>query len=276
MTRERRIRRLQRLTLSLSLHWLSVVITALALYVALSFAAPTLMHLGLSAPAEFIYRLYGPFCHQFAFRSFFLYGKQPVYPRAVSEARGTSLEPFETYAVAAPAFQARYAYWYGVFNDGAEPAALSATDLMTMTPWLEFAAKDFYGTPEMGYKTALCQRDIAIYSAMLLGALLYSVPFVRRRLRPAPLWLFAFVGLGPIAIDGMSQLISYPPFEWWPVRETQPAFRAITGALFGLMFAWFFLPRLERSFNQTARQLARKLASASTPQPELQRRGNYP
>lgn len=263
MTLERRAERLQKLTLSLSLRWLSVVIAALALYVAMSFAAPTLMHMGLTGPGEFVYRLYGPFCHQFAFRSFFLYGPQAAYPRAISNAQGTS---FETYAAAAPAFQERYAYWYSVFNDGAVPDAISPPDLMTMTPWLEFASRDFVGTPEMGYKTALCQRDIAIYGAMLLGALIYRVPRVRHRLRPAPLWLFVFLGLGPIAVDGMSQLISYPPFAWWPARETQPVFRVVTGALFGLMFAWFFLPRLERSFSETARQLARKTVSAEAQQ----------
>lgn len=263
MTHEPRVRRLQKLTLSLSLRWLSVVIAALALYVIMSFAAPTLIHVGLTGPGEFIYRLYGPFCHQFAFRSFFLYGEQAAYPRAASHVQGA---PFETYAAAAPAFQERYAYWYRVFNNGAAPDAVSPSDLMQMTPWLEFASKDFYGAPGMGYKTALCQRDIAIYGAMLLGAVIYSVPRVRQRLRPAPLWLFAFLGLGPIAVDGMSQLISYPPFEWWPVRETQPVFRVVTGALFGLMFAWFFLPRLERSFSETARQLARKMASVETRQ----------
>lgn len=255
----RRAPRLQLLTLRLSRRWLRVVIVALALYVALPFAAPTLIHLGLTGPGELVYRLYGPFCHQFAFRSFFLYGDQAVYPRAASSAGGV---PFEPYAAASPLFQERYAYWYGFFNDEKPPGTVTQTDLTNMTPWLEFAAKDFYGTPEMGYKTALCQRDIAIYGAMLLGALMYSLPVVRRRLRPAPIWLFVFLGLGPIGIDGMSQLISYPPFAWWPPRETLPAFRVVTGALFGFMFAWVFLPRLDRSFAETARQLAYRLRAA--------------
>ena len=263
MTHKPHTGRLQKLALSLSLRWLSVVIAALALYVATSFAAPTLVHLGFTGLGEFVYRLYGPFCHQFAFRSFFMYGAQAAYPRAVSAVQAA---PFETYAAAAPAFQERYAYWYSVFNNGAVPDAISPSDLAEMTPWLEFASRDFYGTPEMGYKTALCQRDIAIYSAMLLGALIYSVPYMRQRLRPAPLWLFVFLGLSPIALDGMSQLISYPPFEWWPTRETQPVFRLVTGALFGLMFAWFFLPRLERSFSETARQIARKMAGTEAQQ----------
>lgn len=261
MTAARRPHRRLLLALRLSRRWLTVVIVALALYVALAFAAPTLMHLGLTGPGELLYRLYGPFCHQFAFRSFFLYGDQLVYPRAESAADGA---PFEAYAAASPAFLERYTYWYGIINDGSEPGTITRADLAAMSPALEFAAKDFYGTAQMGYKTALCQRDVAIYGALLLGALLYSVPVVRRRLRPAPWWLFVFLGLGPVGIDGMSQLISYYPFEWWPARETLPIFRAVTGALFGIMFAWAFLPRLDRSFAETTRRLTRQLHAGSS------------
>ena len=52
------------------------------------------MHFDLEAPSHVIYFIYGPFCHQFAFRSFFLFGEQPVYPRAIS---GTTLKPYESY-----------------------------------------------------------------------------------------------------------------------------------------------------------------------------------
>lgn len=262
MTAARRPRRRLLLALRLSRRWLTVVIVALTLYVGLAFTAPTLMHLGLTGPGELLYRLYGPFCHQFAFRSFFLYGDQPAYPREIS---GTALLPFEPFAAASPAFLERYAYWYGIINDGREPGTVTRADLAVMSPALELAAKDFYGTAQMGYKAALCQRDVAIYGALLLGALLYRVPVVRRRLRPAPWWLFAFLGLGPVGIDGMSQLISYYPFEWWPARETLPIFRAVTGALFGIMFAWAFLPRLDRSFAETARQLTRQLCASASP-----------
>src|SRR5690606_40629816 len=38
------------------------------------------------------------------------------------------------------------------------------------------------------------------YSAIFIGGLIYAYPPVRRRLRPAPLWLYALLGLGPIGI----------------------------------------------------------------------------
>ncbi|MEO1444161.1 MAG: hypothetical protein AAFV33_27450, partial [Chloroflexota bacterium] len=66
----------------LSVRWLEVMLVFLGIFVTLPFAAPTLMHLGLERPAGTIYFLYKPFCHQFGFRSFFLFGEQSVYPRA--------------------------------------------------------------------------------------------------------------------------------------------------------------------------------------------------
>ena len=63
-----------------------------------------------------------------------------------------------------------------------------------------------------------------------------------------------------IGIDGFSQLLGYPPFNLWPPRETLPAFRVITGALFGIMNAWLALPYLEQSFRTTREQIEFKLA----------------
>ena len=89
----------------------------------------------------------------------------------------------------------------------------------------------------MGYKAALCERDIAIYGMMLWPG---CCSRVRHWLRPAPLWL-PDLGLMPLGLDRFSQLFSYPPFEFWPVRETLP--RVIPG-LFGLMNVWLAFPYL--------------------------------
>ena len=64
-----------------------------------------------------------------------------------------------------------------------------------------------------------------------------------------PFWIFVIAGLAPVGIDGLSQLLSYPPFEFWPVRETTPIFRILTGAVFGLMSAWLGFPYFERSMQ---------------------------
>ena len=50
------------------------------------------MKLGYTNAANAIYWLYKPFCHQFGFRSFYLFGEQSVYPR---DNTGTDLISYE-------------------------------------------------------------------------------------------------------------------------------------------------------------------------------------
>ena len=242
--------RRDRLLLAICRRWLELATLLLALYVALPFAAPMLMKLGLDAPGRVIYTLYSPFCHQFAFRSFFLGGQQAIWPRAVTN---PDLASFEDAAAESPAFRAQFAHYAGL-----DAAAVTRADLLAFTPALQFAARAFPGDELFGYKLTLCQRDIVIYSAMLVGALLYRR--CRTTLRPAPLWLYALLGLAPIGIDGFSQLLGYPPFNLWPPRETSPAFRVLTGALFGLMNVWLGFPWLEISFSELREPLEARLA----------------
>lgn len=250
--------RLNILTLRIARNWVRLAAIVVGLYASLPVITPVLMEAGLTGPGRLLYTLYSPFCHQFAFRSLFLFGAQPAYPRAIT---GTSERPFEAYVIDDPQFLESYSYWYSSFNDG-EPAPVPTLDDLTLrfTPWYQFAARDFVGNADMGYKMTLCARDTAIYGAIFIGTLLYLHPIVRRRLRPVPIWLYLFLGLGPIGIDGFSQLLGYPPFNLWPPRETLPAFRVITGALFGIMNAWLALPYLEQSFRTTREQIEFKLA----------------
>src|SRR5258708_1914752 len=76
--------RVNRWALGLSRRWLTVLLLVITLYVGLPFVAPTLMHFGLTGPASFLYTAYSPLCHQLAFRSLFLFGQQPVYPRTAA------------------------------------------------------------------------------------------------------------------------------------------------------------------------------------------------
>lgn len=255
--RSRRVR-LNVWLLKLSRHWLRVALTLIGLYAGLPWAAPTLMHFGITGPAHVLYFAYGPFCHQFAFRSFFLFGDQPAYPRAIS---GTPLTPYEEYIMNSPEFRQALSNWVG------QPGRSTFDTVDQFDPYLwtydiQFASKDFFGDPRMGYKLAVCERDIAIYTALFFGGVIYGIPTVRRRLRPIPIWLYIVVGIVPIALDGVSQLLGYPPFSLWPPRETLPVFRFVTGALFGLANAWLAFPYLELSFRDTRAQLEAKLARA--------------
>lgn len=235
--------RLNLLVLRTTRNWLKVALVILGIYITLPFAAPTLMKLGAEGPARIIYTMYSPFCHQFAFRSFFLYGDQPVYPR---ENTGSRWSSFESYT--------RDTEPFSTFRD-ADQFTLSWT----------LAHKNFVGNSKMGYKVTLCERDIFIYIALFAGGLIYSHPRVRRRLRAVPLWLYVILGLGPIGLDGFSQLLGYTPFNLWPPRETLPLFRVLTGAIFGLMTAWLGFPYMDLAMRDTRREIENKLRERGIP-----------
>lgn len=240
--------------------WLWIVMIVLAIYISLPWLAPMLANAGLSGPADLIYTLYSPFCHQFAFRSPFLFGEQAFYPRAAAD---TGYAAFEDYAVQSAAFQEQYRYWSQVYAGSPPQTPLDTDDLQGFSVAQQFAARHFIGDESFGYKTSLCARDLAIYTLIFVGGLIYWR--FRWRIRPIPFVLFLFVGLGPIGIDGFSQLLSYPPFELWPVRETAPHFRLVTGGLFGLMSAWLGFPHIERSMQDIIERLEYRRAMRNSP-----------
>lgn len=228
-------------------HWLAVFNIGVGLYVLLPMLiAPTLMYVGATEPAKFIYTLYGPMCHQMASRSFFLYGEQYAYPR---ELAGTALTPIEAYMPDIPGF---------------------ATASLDPAQWTTFLvpARKFLGNAEMGYKMALCERDIAIYGAIFIFGLLYALLRKRINFKPLPIWAFLLFGMGPIALDGFSQLFSQYGTAAealsffntvFPLRESTPLFRSLTGFLFGFTLAWMAYPRVEDGMNTTADDLGQKL-----------------
>ena len=211
-------------------HWLSrrymvLLNVFLAVYVGLPFLAPVLMNAGMTAAARPIYSVYGAVCHQMAFRSWFLFGEQPAYPRA-----SANVEGLQTYG---------------------EVTGMDEEDLL--------AARAYVGNEDVGYKVAFCERDIAIYGAMFLFGMVFAA--TGRRIRSLPFWLWMLIGIAPIAIDGFSQLFSQiPSFALWSYRESTPLLRSLTGGLFGLTTAWFGFPLVEESMSETRQMLAAKRA----------------
>ncbi len=258
--------RLNLFTLALARHWGRIALVFLGIYVAMPVLAPTLMHLGIEGPGRVLYAIYSPFCHQFAFRSFFLYGEQSVYPL---EDAANGVIPFDIYAANSTEFSAIYSRYFEQYN-GYVPETLTSADLREFTPWLQLASREFLGDAQMGYKMPLCERDMSIYLAMFVGGIIYTV-WLRRWLRPVPLWLYILLGVAPIGIDGFSQMLGYPPFNLWTPRETVPAFRVLTGTLFGLMNVWLAFPYLEMSMRDTCRAIEQKLAQAGVPIPQRRR-----
>jgi len=194
-------------------------------YVFLALFSPTLMKIGLERPARVIYTVYRPLCHQLAFRSFFLFGEQPYYPRELAGVEGVMT--------------------YG------EATGYNENDLVT--------AREFLGNETLGYKMALCERDIAIYGAILLFGVVFSL--TGKKIKPLPWYLWVLIGLGPIGLDGFSQLLSQTGlgiFNWLPLRESTPFLRALTGSLFGLATAWFGFPYLEESVLENRQEMQLK------------------
>jgi uncharacterized membrane protein/glutaredoxin len=208
-----------------SRHWLAIFNLIAFLYVGLPFTAPVLMESGARKPAEWIYRIYAPFCHQLAYRSWFMYGEQPAYPL---ESAGMDLVSFE------------------------EATGVNAGDY--------WASRDFVGNPSVGFKVALCERDVAIYGGILFAGLVFG--FFRRHLKPLPIALWFLFGIVPIAIDGGSQFLSFVPFLSLPVRESTPLLRTITGGLFGVANVWMAYPYVEESMEEIRTLVAAKLVGA--------------
>ena len=191
-----------------------MIISGMMLYSLLPFLAPLLMKVGYINAAQWIYQPYKLVCHTYAFRSVFLFGDQPIY------ARGNSDGEFEQ----------------------ASGINLGRVDGL-------FAARDFQGNEQMGYKVALCQRDVAIYLALAINGVFYAL-LRWRGVHSIPFWLFLLIGVVPIGLDGFSQLFSQPPFNLIPFRESTWWLRILTGSLFGTSVAWLIYPLIGGTMDE--------------------------
>lgn len=216
--------RADRISFFFSRHYMAFFNLFVVIYVGLPFLAALMMKENVRQPAQIIYRTYSFVCHQLPYRSFFLFGEQAVYPR--SEAGMTGLLTFQ--------------------QASGMSESSDANDML--------AAREFIGSPIMGYKIALCQRDVAIYLAILLFGILFAV--TGHRLPAIPWYIWLVFGILPIGLDGLSQLVSQPPISLIPFRESTPYLRVITGGLFGFLTAWFGYPIVEETMAETRQTLA--------------------
>lgn len=204
---------INRIAAGIARHWLAVFNVMVALFVGLPFLAPVLMEAGATGPANLIYTVYAPTCHQLPERSIFFFGPEHFYTSQALEAAGYL------------------------------PVGMSV---------FQHQALRWAGSVEAGWKVALCQRDVAIYGAVLFAGLLFGLlrPTLRRRSAGGakwpkmPIWLFALL-VAPMVVDGVTQL-----FGW---RESVPALRFFTGALMGSAVAWFAYPYIEEAMQDVSR-----------------------
>jgi len=94
----------------------------------------------------------------------------------------------------------------------------------------------------VGYKIAVCSRDVAIYGAMLIGCVAWAILNIknlREQRWPHPIWLL--LAMIPIGLDGLTQLIG--------LRESTNEIRVISGAIIGFACAFYLIPVFNNIFN---------------------------
>lgn len=143
---------------------------------------------------------------------------------------------------------------YFLFGPTAEPQAQAlmaagAPDVNNL-----FLFRTFIGNAQVGYKVALCQRDVAIYGSVFIAGLLFA--FVRDRItvKPPSLKVY-FIFLIPIAVDGLSQLFGWRESNWW--------LRTVTGAIFGVASAWLAYPYVDDAMQEVIETETQAQAAAS-------------
>jgi uncharacterized membrane protein len=205
------LRLLDIIIVHLARHWLLYTNLFFFVFSGLPFLAPVLMHYGYEGGGRLVYTIYSVTCHQFAYRSWFSFGAQSSY----------TVEQLQQYLH------------------------------VTNSPLDFFFWRDFIGNPQLGYKMAYCERDVAMHLSMLIAGLIYRLRHGRVR-SLGWVWYILFAIL-PIGIDGGTQLVM--------LRESTPLLRTITGALFGALTVWKFYPTFDEgmrdTYNQSAKQLER-------------------
>lgn len=117
-------------------------------------------------------------------------------------------------------------------------------------PW----SSRFVGNEVVGYKIALCQRDIAIYGMIFLVGVVYGILRRPWKVRSLPVWAYFAFGVAPIAIDGGYQWVSgalgFLVHNAPVAYESTPLKRLITGALFGLATVWLAYPYVQEAMDE--------------------------
>ena len=77
------------------------------------------------------------------------------------------------------------------------------------------------GDEVIGYKVALCQRDVAIYAAMLVAGIVFAL--FRDNIKPLPLLVWLLIGIVPIAVDGVHNFSQRCPGFPSPFARAHPS-----------------------------------------------------
>ena len=188
-------------------HWTKAATIFSGTYITLALLAPILMSAGLHKPGHLLYRIYPAVCHQDAYKSWLF--------------STTSL-------TSTPAIL----------------PSLEASLPNSVMPCVECSA--FFGTQEIGWKTALCHRCTAIYVGVFGASLIYHhLKSKCVRIPNLTTYIYLAIGLLPIIIDTVVLTDSTNIFTEFKLRHAH-IISTLTGGLFGTMSIWYSYPQIEK------------------------------
>ncbi len=166
-------------------------------YLGLAFMAPMFMKGGYTSIATTIYEIYEKFCHQRVERSLFLMGEKSFY--TTQELKMLELIP----------------------NESSE------------NQYPEYFGHDYIGNETVGYKVAVCIRDIALYGSFVIFGFLLGL--VNPKKLKISGWVI-LVLLLPILLDvGFQTLVEKLAIEAVPTQYINSiSKRIVTGVLGGI------------------------------------------
>ena len=238
-------RKVNRFVYKLAERWLTVINVFMGLLVGLPYIAPVFMLWGWERPAKVIYTIYMGLCHQMPQRSYFLFGRQPMYS-------------LEEVALA----------WHNVENPLILRQFVGNADMGWKVAWSDRMVS-MYGAIFLfgllyGLVRTYVKRPLPFW-----GFILFCVPMGIDGLTHMVSDLYGLEAgfryhntwLAELTNHAFAPLFYYGDafwsFNWW--------MRLITGLLFGLGVVWFAFPHLEDGFGQTKYDIEAKFAQAGVP-----------
>jgi uncharacterized membrane protein len=121
-----------------------------------------------------------------------------------------------------------------------------------------FLERAFIGNAEIGWKVALCQRDVAIYGAVFVTGILFAL--FRDRIKGLN-WKWLVVFALPMAVDGLTQTLGWRESNWW--------LRTVTGALFGVGAVLWAYPFIDTAMRELIIEEEKRKAKRDEPIAEI-------
>lgn len=204
------------------------------------FLAPILMLMNQPHLAQPLYKLYSYLCHQRVERSSFINDEYPFWRYySVEELKSLGYLPEQNEFIPKPFAEIFYGYPY-------------------------------WGNEDLGYKLAVCNRDVAIYGTLTILItmlwLLYKINGYYIKISNLQLIILVILLTLPMAVDGFTQIY----LEVTNTSLNDPFIRAymdsalkryITGSLFGVAVSltFFYLLKDIDSYNNTENKISQDL-----------------